>query len=820
MAKYNTKAREEELKLCVAEDWFAAYDCKRRIGNIDFCVELRATPLGIYGADGMLWAEAKAGTNRDIIESFVQLILTIGRSRVTEEEHPPRFLGAFDAEKIAFLPYDSILDVLAQNDFNWNVTPSNHETKEFKQLYELAKDVIGGQPLLFNYETDETELRKFIKENFVAGRRGISHIKITRNNFTHIYQKWRVAVLPSLDVENWDAFKKQGIIDADFFLADILSDKDNRTIRKKLYVLLQSSIYEVKYRRDAELDLDAKISVGFKDGQAAHRQFWNHYTRPPRKDYWDYIVERRDLLVDQDVRERKGAYFTPRKWVELSQEYLASELGENWQDEYVIWDCCAGTGNMEVGLTNKNNVWASTIDKADVDVMHTRIKMMNEKGGANLWDNHVFQFDFLKDSFDNLPRDLRQIVNDPEKRKKLIIYINPPYAEGDNRVGRGRNISQENYVTQTYGERIGYGKRELFVQFLTRIYLELGGCIIGEFSKLKLLQAPMFNEARALFAAELKRHFIVHADTFDNVKGEFPIGFKVWRTGADNRRKAGTVWPNADVYERDGSFVGTKAILLYDNDRVINDWVATFGNNDNTESSFGTLLAIANDFQNQGTIRLCEPNKPWNHQFQWQVTANNVLQSSVYFSVRLCIAATWLNDRDQFLFPKDGWSSDENFIGNCLAYFLFHGQNRISAEHGVNHWIPFTEEEVGAQDCFESHFMSDFLAGKAKTAGDDLFAGEAQMAFVISPEAKAVLDAGKKLWRYYHTQSKANPNASYYDIRKFFQGMKTTAKGKETMSPTSKDVRYNELLAGLKEAMKKLAAKIEPKVYEYGFLKR
>ena len=188
--------------------------------------------------------------------------------------------------------------------------------------------------------------------------------------------------------------------------------------------------------------------------------------------------------------------------------------------------------------------------------------------------------------------------------------------------------------------------------------------------------------------------------------------------------------------------------------------------------------------------------------------------------MRLCIAATWLNDRDQFLFPDDGWSSDENFIGNCLTYFLFHGQNRISAEYGVNHWIPFTEEDVGAQDCYDSHFMSDFLAGKIKTPGDDLFAREAQMAFTISTEAKAVLDAGKKLWRYYHTQSKANPNASYYDIRKFFQGMKTTAKGKEQMNPTSNDEKYNELLAGLKAAMKKLAAKIEPKVYEYGFLRK
>lgn len=36
------------------------------------------------------------------IESFVQLILTIGKNRIYENELPPLFLGAFDSEKIAY----------------------------------------------------------------------------------------------------------------------------------------------------------------------------------------------------------------------------------------------------------------------------------------------------------------------------------------------------------------------------------------------------------------------------------------------------------------------------------------------------------------------------------------------------------------------------------------------------------------------------------------------------------------------------------------------------------------------------------------------
>ena len=40
------------------------------------------------------------------------------------------------------------------------------------------------------------------------------------------------------------------------------------------------------------------------------------------------------------------------------------------------------------------------------------------------------------------------------------------------------------------------------------------------------------------------------------------------------------------------------------------------------------------------------------------------------------------------------------------------------------------------------------------------------------------------------------------------------------MNTTSADVTYSALLVNLRSAHKALAAQIEPKVYEYGFLKR
>ena len=97
----------------------------------------------------------------------------------------------------------------------------------------------------------------------------------------------------------------------------------------------------------------------------------------------------------------------------------------------------------------------------------------------------------------------------------------------------------------------------------------------------------------------------------------------------------------------------------------------------------------------------------------------------------------------------------------------------------------------------------------------------------FSIEAQSVLSAAKAIYVYYHQvasdkrnswkindQVKYSRNASFYDIKEFFQGR--SEKGR--MNPKSEDLKYTELLNNLKNAQKILAQKIEPKIYEYGFL--
>ena len=817
---YYKNIREEELKNKVGADWFKNFDTTEIIGNIDFSVFPSQGDL--FGRIPLLWAEAKTG-NYDTTTMFVQLILTIGKARTFDKTLPPAFLGAFDFQKIAFVPYISIQDIFYLNDFNWNVTPSNHETKEFQLIKERIEKTLKQNAHIYDYEKDAKELKFFIERN-IANSTHTAKIKIDKNNFIPIYLRWLDVVKPSIEV-NWDDLKKVGILDSDFYLADLFVDdkntqniEDDQSIRDSLFVIYQNQGYKIA-KENLNQMFDATISIRNKE---VYQQFWKRYKRPPLKEYQEYIIERRDLLVPQDIRERKGAFFTPRQWVELSQKYLTDYLGENWQDEYYIWDCAAGTGNLLAGLTNKYNIYASTLDQADVNVMHERIEH-----GANLLKNHVFQFDFLNDEFipqkegGKMPDSLYEIISDEEKRKKLVIYINPPYAEAGSRftiAGTGNHKSETstlNKISERYKKEMGRASNELFTQFLMRIYKEIPQSKIANFSTLKNLQSSNFSDFRKNYRAKLEKIFIVPANTFDNVRGKFPIGFFIW----NSEKKEFFIEIKADVYDKKGIFIGNKNLYSVTGvESLINTWIKSFKRPKDVKI-VGQVGTARNDMQNKS---LCYIGITADRGLN--ISIETLIHDNIYFAVQNSIEADWLNDRDQFLYPNDGWQTDTEFQSDCLAYTLFHGQNRISSKEGINHWIPFTEQEVDAPEKFASNFMTDFIKGKIKPTEEEhqkIFNQDnlnliPSAPLVFSSEAQAVFDAGKELWRYYMKQENINPNASLYDIREHFQGRND--KGK--MNNNSSDETYTLLIGKLREALKVLAEKITPKVFEYGFLRK
>jgi hypothetical protein len=155
-----------------------------------------------------------------------------------------------------------------------------------------------------------------------------------------------------------------------------------------------------------------ELSIPDRDGFIS---FFNHFESsysPTQKEKLTSIVDR---LVEDVTRRKQGEFFTPTIWVDKAHEYITSVYGENWKDEYVVWDPAWGTGNLTRDYKFKE-LYVSTLNSSDIETA----KQMGYNPEAT-----KFQFDFLNDEYEFLPKGLRDAI---EGGRKIIVLMNPPYS--------------------------------------------------------------------------------------------------------------------------------------------------------------------------------------------------------------------------------------------------------------------------------------------------------------------------------------------------------------------------------------------------------
>ena len=235
-----------------------------------------------------------------------------------------------------------------------------------------------------------------------------------------------------------------------------------------------------------------------------------------------------------------------------------------------------------------------------------------------------------------------------------------------------------------------------------------------------------------------------------------------------------------------------------------------------SDDAIGFFWCKASDVQNVSqTVIFSSPYSQGDGMF---ITSENLWQVSIVYTVRRVIKSTWIMDRDQFLIPTEPLT--EEFKSDCLIWMLFNGSNLTASANDlewndkkwsiVNHFIPFTEEEVGAPDRFESDFMMQYLSS---LSGFGTLTGLA----ALITEATQVLQEGKKLWQAYFAQTdvrtvrdelKLNrPDVGWYQIR--------NALKKRNASGDFVPVTFKPF----EEVYKALSEKLQPMVYELGFLR-
>lgn len=766
-----------------------------------------------------VWFEAKDTGRHSTYAMFTQLLHYVQQA-LNKGEHVPPFLAVIDTHKAAMMKSEHVIPFLAKKTIKWGTSASSYT----QDALDAVSAHIGTYFVSFKIETHEEEFISTMKAAIKSGE--IIRTQITPDNLKQVFDKWVAMIGREIrEVKEEDY--------ALLFFADIMSDGTVST-----HANLPA---ELLHKGDAPVfSLGGRLyELGNKEG---YRQFWAIYHRPPKAEYRNYLLERRDSLIPIDERSFKGAYYTPLHVVDKAYDKLTETLGKNWQKDYIVWDMCCGVGNLEVKHSNPRNIYMSTLDAADVDVM---------KATKTCVAATRFQYDYLNDDItddgridytltDKVPEGLRKAI---AEGKKILVLINPPYGETGSGIGKGdknkKEVEQTKINALMKTQELGFASKELFVQFLVRIAEELPTATIAIFSKLKYVNAPNFEGFRANWSAKYLGGFVVHSKAFDGLKGDFPIGFLVWKTNQKTEDKWVIDSINTDVLDKKGNPIGQKLFFNIANSQFLNVWMKKSKTNNELalplsnavtvstnprikKSSDGMkafLFAGNNDFQNAATGTLIASSiYTGRNGGGVYLNEKNVWQGAIVFAVRRLIKHNWLNDRDQFLQPTGELT--EEFKSDCLVWMLFNGSNLTASADGlewngrtwsiVNHFIPFTEAEVDAPERFESDFMVRYIENL--TGLGDLLGLAA-----LSPEATAVMDEGRKLWRAYfaHTDVRSvrdelklnRADVGWYQIRKALQARNASGD----FAPVSFD--------GFKEAYQELTEKLRPMVYEKGFLR-
>lgn len=500
-----------------------------------------------------VWFEAKDSPTPPLI-MFAQLLVYVRAARLRGEPIPP-FLSAIDREKGLILPTVAALPALDDPAIVWPATASTAGRELAAQLAPYIGDCYTTYPVATLADAFRDAITAAIRDGQII------RTPITPDNLRQVFDRWVDMIGSELDVANQADY-------ATLFFADIMHDGV-----RSAYASVGAQLGTFEGRPAFTL----RGATGFVPvtNVRAYNDFWSIFERPPAERHRRWLLERRDSLLPIDEQKFKGAFYTPLHIVDRAYEQLVATLGPNWQDRYIVWDMCCGVGNLEVKHSNYRNVFMSTLDQVDLDIMHANRICM----GAEM-----FQYDYLNDDVtdfgeidysvtNKVPPALRQAIADAREgkpdAKPILILINPSYGEAANSQGNaGKTGIAKTRISHGMGH-LGYAARELFVQFLFRIQMELSNAKLAMFSTLKYVNAPNFEAFRQRWRAKYLDGFIVHSKAFDTLNGNFPIGFLIW----DLARHEPAEVIHTVALNRAGDAIGAKGLFDIPNERLLTEWI-------------------------------------------------------------------------------------------------------------------------------------------------------------------------------------------------------------------------------------------------------
>lgn len=693
-------------------------------------------------------------------------------------------------------------------DVDWGIAPSEAYLKNPDLVIDISKDEIVNP---FIFEIDENFSFKDVADKIKDLAMNVQRlVNVTEHNIAVIYEYFCNNVIK-----------------------DVKSISTNELVSIFINCITDHDICYLHPRKKNILVCNEK-EVYVNDN--AYNSFFSYFNRnytPQEKSKFSKISDR---LIEDTKRRKDGEFYTPTLFADKAHRMIEEVLGMDWKEKYVVWDNCCGTKNLTRDYYFKE-LYCSTLEQAELD----QCTDYNREAIS-------FQFDFLNDPLDKLPKGLLEAF---EQNKPIVFFLNPPYATAANKFGADgsskKNVAKTLINKDMLEHKIGGASQNLYAQFMYRILMiknefNLTNVHIALFSPTLFLTGSSWDNFREVYFKEFAFNNAVQfkASHFADCTDDWAISFSLWNNG-ETVDKNNFNYTLIDCVDGEIIEAGNKDVYNIDGLKTASEWVKepikklkTFktvnvssaikirpdtadNRGTNFENALGYFLNAGNNVD-MNTQKVSLFTMAYGNGNGNGINADNFDRCTALFAARKLIDKNWINSKDEYLAPNDNHPKWNEFVNDSLIYSLFHSSSNQSSLRQIEYkdkkwdikneffWLSKDEMVQLANDN-----RNDFCYNDARVDSERYVYKKLQ-GITLSTEAQAVLDKASEIVREtFKYRELFNAEYPEYQINNWdcgFYQVKAVAK------------KYKaELLKEFNVLYKALSDKMRPVVYEVGFLK-
>lgn len=596
---------------------------------------------------------------------------------------------------------------------NWKIAPS----EAYKKCPEMVLGIVEDESINpYVFWIDESfDFKDVIAKIHNLCENVKRYVRITEHNIASIFEYFRDRVLLKKD-----ALTANELVTV--FIGLITNDDSYCLHPRKKNTLITPN---------GNVPVNGTSFASFFD------QYAREYTPQERMNFTAIA----DRLLEDTTRRRQGAFFTPTKFVDFAHRMIEKELGENWRDEYVVYDCCCGSLNLTRDYRFKE-LYCSTLDKGELEL-----------GSRYNPEATKWQMDFLNDGDECFDRGLIRAF---EQNKPIVFFINPPYGTACNQYKANKTNSNNTDIRGDMNKEKFGGSENLQHQFMYRITkiiqkYHLTNAYFALFSNPIWLSGAKQGKFLKNFSSqwECKDAYLFQASHFADVSGTWGISLTLWKS--DNQATQITEYNMKliDILD-DGSIdvVGHHTIYnssFYDK---ASDWVREqiprcldmdcFPSTSNglliKESQIQAVRSQLGYFHNNANSIQYNPTYVGLYSMSFAsahglpVLKENFTRCTALFTARKLIEGNWINDKDEYLAPNEDHPEYKRFEADAIVYSLFHNSSNQTSMRKITYKgklydIPneFFWMSKGTMMDLANEHHDDFMFNDARTTSKERY---------------------------------------------------------------------------------------------------